>query len=360
MNDPASPPARKAPTALRLAGKLLSAYHPRRMFDTGVLSYLSLIFITFCLLNLLVGIYWSIEPRIFNVREYTLTLLQGDERRLVPGAHLSGAMIGIATTLLEKPGGYLRNDVTPPSILITNMPSWEFGVLTELRDTVRAMRDDFGRSQSQSQEDIDLRIADIQFHFNDRSWILPRTEDEYRRGIEAMRRYLNRLTDLERPLSARNIFFPRVDNLVNYLQLLERRLGALSQRLSASVDDLQLDDLEFMEHEFFVHEPEHNSITPWNKIDNHFFEARGYIWALIHTLKAIEYDFRQVLEVNNGLVPLRRIIVKLENTQHTIWSPVLLRNSGFGILTNHSLVMVSYLSRANAAIIDLRLLLQGN
>jgi hypothetical protein len=50
----------------------------------------------------------------------------------------------------------------------------------------------------------------------------------------------------------------------------------------------------------------------------------------------------------------------LEATQHTLFSPIVLNGSGFGMLANHSLVMASYISRANAAIIDLRrLLTQG-
>jgi hypothetical protein len=39
---------------------------------------------------------------------------------------------------------------------------------------------------------------------------------------------------------------------------------------------------------------------------------------------------------------------------------VVLNGSGFGLFANHSLVMASYISRANAAVIDLRsLLTQG-
>ncbi|MCB1707405.1 MAG: DUF2333 family protein, partial [Halioglobus sp.] len=46
--------------------------------------------------------------------------------------------------------------------------------------------------------------------------------------------------------------------------------------------------------------------------------------------------------------------------QETVWSPMILNGSGFGLMANHSLVMASYISRANAAIIDLRdLLSQG-
>ena len=52
-----------------------------------------------------------------------------------------------------------------------------------------------------------------------------------------------------------------------------------------------------------------------------------------------------------------RIIVELEATQQPLSSPVVLNGSGMGIFANHSLVMSSYISRANAAIADLRTLL---
>ena len=67
------------------------------------------------------------------------------------------------------------NDVLPPFVLLDNMPCWEYGVLTELRDTVRAMRNDLGRAQSQSVEHLDLVTADAQFHFSPESWMLPST-----------------------------------------------------------------------------------------------------------------------------------------------------------------------------------------
>ncbi len=37
---------------------------------------------------------------------------------------------------------------------------------------------------------------------------------------------------------------------------------------------------------------------------------------------------------------------------------MILNGTGFGPMANHSLVMASYISRANAAIVDLRKLLQ--
>ena len=100
--------------------------------------------------------------------------------------------------------------------------------------------------------------------------------------------------------------------------------------------------------------------TPWLQIDDVFYEARGTSWVLIHLLRAIEYDFQQVLEKKNAVRSLQQIIRELEATQRNVWSPYVLNGNDFGIYANYSLVMSSYIARANAAIIDLRdLLSQG-
>ena len=98
--------------------------------------------------------------------------------------------------------------------------------------------------------------------------------------------------------------------------------------------------------------------TPWTEIDDVFYEARGAAWALVHFMKAAEKDFESVLQKKNALVSLRQIVRELEATQDTVWSPMILNGSGFGLFANHSLVMASYISRANAAVIDLRDLLE--
>jgi hypothetical protein len=79
---------------------------------------------------------------------------------------------------------------------------------------------------------------------------------------------------------------------------------------------------------------------------------------MIHFLKAAEHDFGNVLRKKAALVSLQQIIRELESTQETVWSPMILNGSGFGLMANHSLSMASYISRANAAIIDLRMLLE--
>ena len=87
------------------------------------------------------------------------------------------------------------------------------------------------------------------------------------------------------------------------------------------------------------------------------FTWRVFCWALIQFLRAIEADFAAVLDKKNARISLKQIIRELEPTQETLWSPMVLNGDGFGPLANHSLVMGSHISRANAAIIDLRNLL---
>jgi hypothetical protein len=65
-----------------------------------------------------------------------------------------------------------------------------------------------------------------------------------------------------------------------------------------------------------------------------------------------------VLRKKNALVSFRQIIRELESTQKPLHSPMVLNGGQFGLFANHSLVMANYIARANAAIIDLRRLLQ--
>jgi hypothetical protein len=97
--------------------------------------------------------------------------------------------------------------------------------------------------------------------------------------------------------------------------------------------------------------------TPWFKIDDVFYESRGTAWALLHFLRAAEFDFADVLEDKNATVSLRQIIRELEASLEPIRSPLILNGGGYGFTANHSLVMASYLSRANSAVINLRELL---
>ena len=300
----------------------------------------------------------SREPSPFVVADIATQSAALNEQATVTGYATTATMIEVARRMLEKPGGYLSNDVTPPSVFLDNIPRWEFGVLTQVRDLARALRNDISRSQSQSVEDKDLSKGEPQFNFDSESWFFPPTESEYQEGIAAFERYLNRLADPEEQSAQ---FYARADNLRDWLALVEKRLGSLAQRLSASVGQARINtDLagDASAEQSTATPKEVIVKTPWSQIDDVFYETRGASWALIHFLKAVEIDFKQVLEKKNALVSLRQIIRELESTQETVWSPMILNGSGFSLMANHSLVMASYISSANAAVIDLRALLE--
>lgn len=315
----------------------------------------------YLILVIVLAIWWSSEPDLFDVRARAEARAEAmDRRATVTGFTTTATLIELGETLLGKPGGYLSNDVTPPGVLVDNMPNWEFGVLVQMRDMARVMRNDLSRSQSQSAEDPDLAQAEGQFFFDNGSWIFPQSEDEYRKGLRLTESYLRRLSDPARPEAQ---FYARSDNLRAWLQAVETRLGSTSQRLAGAVQRHQYDvglAGDPAASQATATASETDVQTSWLEIDDVFYEARGQTWALIHLLRAIEIDFADVLDNKNASVSLRQIIRDLEPTQQTVWSPLILNGSGFGPLANHSLVMASHIARANAAIIDLRdLLSQG-
>jgi len=314
----------------------------------------------YLLVCVILGMYWSIAPKPFDVRERAAAYAAQGGGTVVTGSVTTAALIGVMDTLLTKPGGYTHNDIFPPGVWLDNMPNWEYGVLIQVRDLARAMREVHSRSQSQSLEDPDLAMAEPRFNFTATSWVLPASESEYRDGLKYTHSYFRRLSDVKESNAQ---FYARADNLRYWLSTVDSRLGSLSQRLSASVGKRRVNtDLagEDAATQSTIAPMELKVRTPWTKVDDVFFEARGTAWALLHFLRAAEQDFAEILDNKNARVSMQQIIRELEGTQDFVWSPMILNGTGFGFVANHSLVMASYISRANAAIVDLRdLLSQG-
>lgn len=300
------------------------------------------------------GIWFSNEPDRMQASEVVELTHQGLAPR--SGSLTTGTLLHITRTLLNKPGGYLSNDIAPPGVVLDNMPNFEWGALVQARDLARALRKDLSRSQSQSTENPDLVIAEPALNYDSEKWF-PSAEGSYSKAEVALQDYLSSLLDPAQPQAQ---FFARADNLRGYLSDVETRLGSLSQRLSASVGQVRVNtDLAGDANaEQATPTPDVTVVkTPWTEIDDVFYEARGTAWALVQILRAIEVDFAGVLEDKNATASVRQIIRELEATQDTVWSPVIMNGSGFGMFANHSLVMASYISRAHSAMTDLRSLL---
>ncbi len=299
----------------------------------------------------LLGMYWSPMPKLFWVNEYV------DDQRSVVGYSTTSTLIRVAETLLDKRGGYITNDRFPPGLWLDNMPNWEKGVLTQMRDLSRAIRNDFSRSQSQSKEDPDVVEAVEKFFSESNSWLFPPTERRYREGIAAVSRYQDRLTGAAQPEAQ---FYARADNLREWLAEVEKRLGSMSRRLGNSIASSVINEELAGDPSAEAAQAQPDIIdvrTPWLEIDDVFFEARGSAWALLHFFRAVEFDFSQVLADKNAEASVRQIIRELEASLEPMRWPMVLNGGGYGLTANHSLVMANFLARANAAVINLRELL---
>lgn len=297
------------------------------------------------------------EPDLFDPVERARLHAEIHNHANVTGTTTTSALLEVANVMLNKRGGYMSNDIMPPWVFLDNVPNWELGVLTQIRDLARVLRNDISRSQTQSAEDHDLSQADPLFHYSSDRWFPPDTEGRYEKAMESLEAYLTRLSDPAQPDAQ---FYARADNLRTWLELVEKRLGSLSQRLSASVGQERLNtDLagDSAATQSTMSPDRMDVKTSWFKIDDVFYETRGSTWALIHFLKAMEVDFHDVLRKKNALISYRQIIRELESTQEALHAPMVLNGDKFGAFANHSLVMANYISRANAAIIDLRFLL---
>ncbi|WP_295878325.1 DUF2333 family protein [uncultured Thiohalocapsa sp.] len=312
------------------------------------------------MLYLALMLYWGRQPPVFDVSEQAqAALAETGGGELLPGVVTTAAVLGIGDTLLGKPGGFLHNDRLPPGAIMDNMPSWECGVVMALRDAVQALRDDFTRAQTQSIENLDLKRADMQLAMDPKSWVLPAAEDAYRESMDALRAYLANLS------AGRARFYPRADNLADYLGLVEKRLGNFGVRLGAAAGAT-------LDPEPVVPQPAAGGLATAGmpldpgaagvydpaRVDDVFFCARGYSWAFLHLMHGIAVDFAPVLADKNAGVQVQRIIHDLKGAIKPMRSPVVLNGGGFGLLANHSMVAASYVARVNAAVIDLRLLME--
>lgn len=336
-----------------------TATHPRRRLWRVVVALVAL----YVLVILALMWWWDKEPAPFDPVTVAATQMVGSAQPHATGVVTTAGLIESVRVMLDKRGGYLSNDKLPPGVLMDNVPNWEFGVVTASRDLVRAMRNDFSRSQTQSTEDKDLAEADPLLSSPNDRWLLPSSEGQYRKAIKRLTAYEHRLGDND---DSNAHFYARADNLAAYLSIVSSRLGSLSQRLSASVGQVRLDVTPAEQAAADAGNAATGKAgrtrivkTPWTKIDDNFYEARGYTWALLVQLRAIQVDFKPILAKKNAAISLDQVIRELEEAQHPLGSPMVLNGSPFGFFANHSLVMANYVSRANAAVIDLRQLLQN-
>ncbi|WP_372613501.1 DUF2333 family protein [Halomonas sp.] len=283
--------------------------------------------VIYLLATLALSTWWSLEPSRFDVEGATA------ERRgqvaaepASRGAVTTATLITTVATLLEKPGGYVRNDLAPPGLWLDNMPNWELGVLNQARD----LADSLPLMESEAVPALDLVGESLRD--DSRDWLMPSTEDRLESALGALDGYLLTLSETG------DAEFVAGAGLDAWLDRVAGRLDDLGRRLSSSVASReQLGDLNL------------NQLpprTPRLRVDDIFYEARGSGWALVHFFEAVRRDQQDALVDGDVQAQWELLIAELERTQRRLWSPMVLNGSGFGIIANHSQVMANHMMRA--------------
>lgn len=320
----------------------------------GILSIL----VIYSIFMLVFTQYISIRPNIKNFELITIVKYDVSIERI--GYRTISSMHQIMSTLMDKPGGYIANDIMPPFIWLDDMPNWETGALFVIRDAAIILRKNLTVPQTQASEDYDAVNAQTRFNVDSESWMFPSVEGwpwstgQYREGIAFLKHLEERLLDDDENDAN---FYTRATSLANFIDMMNRILGSHSQRLSASVGPERVNIDTAGDRSAVEAKPQASVIkvkTPWLELDDIFWRAQGGAWAMSELFKAIRHDFRKVLEDKNAMPSMQQIIDELDAAQQVVWSPIILNGGGYGLWANHSLVLANYISRASASMSALK------
>ncbi|MEC9484107.1 MAG: DUF2333 family protein, partial [Halomonas sp.] len=119
--------------------------------------------------------WWNQRPDSFDI-DRAVAEWRGPaaDAPLPQGVVLPATLVASVDTLLDKPGGLLRNDVAPPGVWLDNMASWEFGVLYEARLFMQALPALNDADSPLLAEAVEALNADSD------NWIYPAPEERYR------------------------------------------------------------------------------------------------------------------------------------------------------------------------------------
>ncbi|HSH56683.1 MAG TPA: DUF2333 family protein [Halomonas sp.] len=290
---------------------------------------LLVLLVIYLVVTLVLGIWWSRTPAPHSVERVPMER-RGDAggEPAARGAVTVATLASIIETLYDKPGGYLRNDRLPPGLWLDNMPSWEQGVLNQAKSLARAL-------PSMTPSEVELLEQAVRGLAGDGlDWYRPATEDRLMSAVTALDRQLMALSGMQA-----EGFVPGA-GLRRWLADVRVHLDDLSLRLASGAGGHQLLQELAIDGEAL---PEG---TPWYRVDNVFFEARGAGWALVQMLEGVQRDQADMLETAEVVELWERLRAELAMTQRRLWSPVVMSGQGFGPFANHTLVMAHHISRA--------------
>ena len=169
-----------------------------------------------------------------------------------------------------------------PGYLLDNMPAYQTGIVSAVGRFTTELRDRVARVRGSSAVDPDLESAAGRLNYPGDVWIFewsgtpvqPSSESQYRRGVEDLRRYNERLAQ------GQAVYERRADNLLATLDRISGDLGAASAALTHEVDEGSTNFLDF-------------------NADEMFYSIKGKLYAYYLILRELEQDFPDVIKEKN-------------------------------------------------------------
>ena len=194
--------------------------------------------------------------------------------------------VAVAADLVDREvnqNRWVANDpFFQPGYLLDNMPAYQTGIVSAVGRFATELRDRVARVRGSSAVDPDLESAAGRLNYPGDVWIFewsgtpvqPSSESQYRRGVEDLRRYNERLAQ------GQAVYERRADNLLATLDRISGDLGAASAALTQEVDEGSTNFLDF-------------------NADGMFYSIKGKLYAYYLILRELEQDFPDVIKEKN-------------------------------------------------------------
>ena len=207
--------------------------------------------------------------------------------------------VAVAADLLDREVNQHRwvpNDpFFQPGYLLDNMPAYQTGMVGAVGRFTTELRDRVARVRGSSAVDPDLESAAGRINYPGDVWIFewsgtpvqPSSESQYRRGLEDLRRYNERLAQ------GKAVYERRADNLLATLDRISGDLGGDSAALTHEVDEGTSNFLDF-------------------NADNLFYSIKGKLYAYYLILRELEKDFAPVIKEKNLQASWAELLTSLQ------------------------------------------------
>jgi hypothetical protein len=240
----------------------------------------------------------------------------------------------------------------------------------QLRVLVQGLRFDLGRAGVNAVDHKELREAEGRFNFKHDNIVLPSTDRQYKQGRDLLADYLDKLNSAASP---GQFFAPRNDQLINWLEKQKNMLGSYTTMLQDNIGTMTLDTGVLTSAPIptdevvagnategvVANKDGDDNLNSFLERDDTFYQVRGGVYALYHTMQAVRTDCKDVINASNAMGIMNRVLNELEQANNPMKSPMVLNGSEYGIIQNHSLVLAAHLAKAHLAIQELQRQLAG-